>query len=1099
MLRRNVGWAGGVLAGLLLFQTLAKAGSPEGIEFFEKKIRPLLSEHCQKCHGVEKQKGGLRLDSKAALAKGGDTGPVVVAGQPDKSLLIRAVRWQDDLRMPPRSKLPESLIADLTAWVRMGAPWPEEKVTAAADAEFPLEERKKFWCWQPIRVPQVPASPPSDWPISPIDRFILAKLAEKNLSPAPSADRLTLLRRVYFDLIGLPPTLEEIEAFLNDSSPNPLAKVVDQLLERPQFGERWARHWLDLVRFAETRGHEFDYPIPNPHHYRDYVIRALNADVPYDQFVREHIAGDLLPKPRLNPHDGCNESILGTGFFFLGEEVHSPVDIRQDQADRFDNRIDVLTKTFLGLTVSCARCHDHKFDAISTRDYYSLFGFLESSGYRLARIDTLEHHRQVATALAQWRAQRQGEFGRTIAAVYRPAVSRLAEYLLAARAVLHSPMSAAEVAKQRNLDPLRLGRWLAELQTAQRDERHPLHPLAIKEEGAKLVERWKQRRAAAQQAWPTLSVIADYSDPKTPWMTDEFSYGLGPVPVGSLKWSSTGETPIVGIHTRAAAVFDPAWHVLKAKPGEQIETGGLGAFDRSGKTLRTPSFTLQPGRVYYLVRGSGMAYAAVGHHVVIHGPLHGRLVLRFQSPDRYTWVAHDLSPYVGQTTHIEFTPNPGAELSVAMVVQGPNAPPTPDVPIAGFDQFAQLASAEAQVAGLQKRLLQLLDQWSQSGLESEESAAVLADWLMRSPELFLDAPARQQWHETLAVIRGEQQKILRQIRPESRLAPAMWDGTAVDGRVFIRGSHKALGVPTPRRFLEALVGTEPIRSPGSGRLELAQLMTDPKRNPLLARVQVNRVWHHLFGRGLVGSVDNFGVLGEKPTHPELLDYLADQFIRDGWSLKRLIRSLILTRTYQMASRIDPATESLDPDNLLWHRARIRRLEGEAIRDAMLAVSGRLRSTMYGPSVLVHLTSFQEGRGRPASGPIDGDGRRSIYLSVRRNFLSPFLLAFDTPIPFSTVGRRTVSNVPAQALILMNDPLVHQLARLWAERALKISGSAKKRIEWMYRVAYARAPLPEELAQCEAFVTEGMTSRPPIDVWSDLAHVLFTAKEFIYLN
>jgi hypothetical protein len=345
--------------------------------------------------------------------------------------------------------------------------------------------------------------------------------------------------------------------------------------------------------------------------------------------------------------------------------------------------------------------------------------------------------------------------------------------------------------------------------------------------------------------------------------------------------------------------------------------------------------------------------------------------------------------------------------------------------------------------------------------------------------------------------------VAARLRRESRLAPALLDGTGVDEHVFIRGSPRTPGPLVPRRFLEALAGPQKLAvRHGSGRLELARQLTDPARNPFLARVLVNRVWHHLFGRGIVSSVDNFGVLGERPTHPELLDYLADRFVKEGWSIKKLIRELVLSSTYRMSSRRGPG-DRIDPADLLLHRMRVRRLEGEAIRDAMLALSGRLEQTLYGPPVPVHLTAFQDGRGRPASGPLDGAGRRSVYLAVRRNFLSPLLLAFDTPSPFSTVGRRTVSNVPAQSLILLNDPFVHQQAGLWAKRVLAEGGTPAARVRHLYLAAFARPPTPAEERACLGFLarqarlTASGGDAPA--AWADLAHVLFNAKEFIFLE
>ena len=380
------------------------APTPQQLEFFEKQVRPLLAEHCYECHsvGAKKLQAGLLLDSREALITGGESGQALVPGEPDESLLVEAVRYES-YEMPPKGKLPDEQIAIFERWVTMGAPWPDEAPPTASveRPDFDLEERKQtHWAWQPVQDPDRPAVENKEWPRSPIDAFVLADLEARGLQPAGDADRLAILRRLHLDLVGLPPSADEFDAFVDDRSEDAVAQVVDRLLDSPRFGERWGRHWLDLVRYAESRGHEYDNDVPNAFQYRDYVIRALNADVPYDQLVREHIAGDLLSEPRLHPEQGFNESILGTGFWFLGEWVHSPVDIRKDEADRFDNMIDVMSKTFLGATVACARCHDHKFDPISTADYYSLTGFLQSSDYRQVRFESIEQNRRVAAELA---------------------------------------------------------------------------------------------------------------------------------------------------------------------------------------------------------------------------------------------------------------------------------------------------------------------------------------------------------------------------------------------------------------------------------------------------------------------------------------------------------------------------------------------------------------------------------------------------------------------------------------------------------------------------------------------------------------------------
>ena len=1124
--------------------------TPEAVEFFEKKIRPMLVEHCYKCHSsdAKKLKGGLLLDSPAHLLKGGDSGkPAVVAGQPEKSKLIEAIGYENvDLQMPPRAKLPDAVIADLTAWVKMGAPWgkdlgPKSGVTSA----FDLAKRKKeHWAWQAIQSPKPPTVKNQAWPLSPVDHFILAKLEEKSLSPAPAADPRTLIRRLYFDLVGLPPTPADVDAFLKDlggdrfeTGPNPdrlqtgrhqaaIARLVDRLLDSPQFGERWARHWLDLVRYAESRGHEFDYNLPNAYQYRDYVIRALNRDVPYNQFVTEHIAGDLMPKPRMHPTEKFNESILGTGFWFLGEQVHSPVDICADRADRHDNMLDVMSKTFLGLTVSCARCHDHKFDAISTRDYYSLTGFLESSSYRLACFDSLEHNRGLAEPVAKLRKQSQDAMLKAAAACLEAGAMDTEKYLQAARDLLLKIANRDDIVAARKLDSERLDRWVRHLPAAARDASDPLHlwcKLALdpastdakmlRERVTALRSSLKERKAAEQRAWKSAEVVVDYSkSTAADWIQDGFVFGLAPVQAAEMLLSGNPAKPQVTIVERGSARTDPAWQNAKLAVDGDAEPGSVNKQASAGRMLRTPSFRVNQDRVHCLVRGTGSVFACVEGHVMIAGPLHGNLVQPIKAPSGFHWITMNVARYKGNRAHVEFTPAPGADFAVAMVVQG-DLPPEPAVHPeflgaieVGLQRGVDIDKIFVLPADAHADMIRgALDGMRTGKFRGDAHAARhLAVWMMQHAELFADSSAAfaGRLSEAAAPLLAEQNKLAAQIQLRSRLAPALLDGNGVDENVFLRGSHKTLGEIAPRRLLEALVGSDKtMDSPGSGRLQLAQQMTDPAVTPFVPRVMVNRIWHHLFGQGIVASVDNFGVLGERPTHPELLDHLASQFVEDGWSVKKMIRRMVLSRSYQMSSRPDPMAEKADPRNLLLQHMRIRRLEGEAIRDAILQVAGSLDAKMYGPSVPVNLTQFQEGRGRTASGPLDGNGRRSLYLSVRRNFLSSFLLAFDTPIPFSTVGRRSVSNVPAQALILLNDPFVHQQAGKWAKQTITQEKMPRERITAMYQTAFARLPSQSEMDACTEFLERqgrlGEVSE--LALWSDLAHVLINAKEFIYVN
>jgi hypothetical protein len=1078
------------------------------LEFFEKKVRPMLVQHCYECHSAKAKRvrGGLLLDSRPGMLEGGDLGPAIVPGDPAKSRLIAAIRYMNvDLKMPKAGKLPDAVIADLTAWVKMGAPWPDEKlVKKTAGGEFNLAKRKQEqWCWQPIKAATPPDIKDKAWAHTEVDRFLLAKLEAKELKPGPPADPRTLLRRLYFDIVGLPPSRHEVENFVKawDAAGAKRGKVVedtvDKLLASPQFGERWGRHWLDLVRYAESRGHEFDYTIPNAYQYSDYVIRALNADVPYNQLVQEHIAGDLLNTPRLHPKDGFNESIIGTAFWFLGEEVHSPVDIRQDQADRFDNRIDVMTKTFLGLTVACARCHDHKFDAISTKDYYALFGVLESSNYRQARFDTITHNRKIAEEIWALREKNADPLRRALVNTMAPTLEKVDAYLLTA---------AGAEDRSKELDSTVLKHWTQALVKALKDESSPLHAYAkaaadrkrpVKEVLEPIRNRQgseRSRFAAYSDFMEKVEVIVDYgSRRQASWMTDGVTFGPRPALPGDIVLGDSAMRPIARFVDRGAAERDRTFDGLKLAAGAQKEEGSLGGIVRAGRTLRTPEFTLKHSHVYVQAYGSGMIYAAVAQHTMIAGPLHGGLVQRFKTGDKARWIALNLDAYTGQRLHLEFTFEDKADLSVELAIQSSTKPPPiPGDWHAGL-MFSKNVDTMAELTRIYARCFRVSVDPDLTGL-----AGPTVNWMIQNSELFIvpDSDEAKKLVKVAGPILEQHKKLLAQLKLESRLTPAMQDSSGTDEHIFTRGNPKTLGDAVPRRFLEALAGPQPLKiKTGSGRLEIAEQMTDPARTPFITRVYVNRVWHHLFGRGLVGSVDNFGVLGELPTHPELLDYLADKFVKDGWSTKRLIRMLVLTRAYQMSSAPDEKADRADPQNLLLHRMRVRRLEGEAIRDSILKVSGRLNSKMYGPSVPVYLTPFQDGRGRPGSGPLDGDGRRSIYLAVRRNFLSSFLLAFDTPTPFSTVGKRTVSNVPAQALILMNDPFVHGQADLWAKRVLGEKLSAEARVHGMYLDAFSRPPTDVELRACMAFL--GPT--PDARRWSDLVHVLYNTKEFYFVS
>jgi hypothetical protein len=973
-------------------------------------------------------------------------------------------------------------------------------VTAAES--FDLAERKERlpWIWQvPSRQP-VP-TPASTAATTDVDRFLRARLEAAGIAPAPPTDDRTWLRRVHFALIGLPPSPETVRAFLNDTSPAKRERIVDVLLQSPHFGERWARHWMDLVRYAESRGHESDFLIPNAWQYRDYLIRALNDDVPYDRFVAEHVAGDILP-PRLNPASGANESVLGTGWAFLGEEVHSPVDIRQDECERIDNKVDVLSKTFLGLTVACARCHDHKFDAISQSDYYALSGFILGSSYRQVRFETMEQHARAAQDLEELRNRNRGPIAAELAGALKPNLASFTNALLAAHAARQGG-SWQDVVQTHGIPSSTLAAWTNQLQSAATHPSHPLHLVAERLAGKTQPEHpHVATDRPAPIALPAHTrVIADFMIPgATPWKTDGPGFGLRPLSAGDLVLGTNTSQPIVRVMPYGAASRDAFWNRLSLEPGNESEAGSHAATARSGRMLRTPTVELASGRLHYLIRGKTRVYAGVDSHIMVAGPLHGGLVASFDGGPEPTWVTHDLTAYAGHRAHLEFAPDGDGELDVLLVVESPEKPA--GLPSTAWAPPPSANSTGALLESLLADLTRALERLGTDTLKEEPRLASLANWLVRNASLL----AEPQPLKAAAEFGRASEELARRIPWSSRTAISWMDGTGVDERLLIRGKPTRPGEVAPRSLPSAF-GSEPVQeSATSGRAELARQLTDPA-NPLVARVMVNRLWQHLFGRGIVATPDNFGFLGERPSHPELLDHLAWLFVhQDGWSMKRMIRRLLLTDTFAQSSRAATGRAAeIDPGNTLLHRMPIRRLEGEAIRDAVLVVSGRFDARLGGPPVPVHLTEFIIGRGRPdRSGPLDGEGRRSIYTAVPRNFLPTMMMAFDLPTPFSTVGRRNTTNVPGQPLVLMNDPFLHQQARFWAGRVLRTLPAAddEERLNWMFETAYARPPSHEELRACLESLTELRNlhaSRADLDVWTDLGHALFNANEFIYLN
>ena len=917
----------------------------EELEFFEKKIRPVLAGKCYSCHSAdaEKLKGGLQLDHLEHFLVGGDTGAAIEPGVSSRSLLIESIRYgNEDLQMPPKEKLSDEIVADFEKWIDAGAVWPDEPVPQrdgkAKDGYFDLKGRfEEHWSWRPVTKPELPSVENADWPQKAVDHFILEGIELAGLQPAPEAEPAAWLRRVYLDLIGLPPTPQQRQSFLDDEKPGAEERVVDSLLASSHFGEKWARHWMDLVRYADTYGHEFDYPINHSHEYRDYLIRAFNADLPYDEMIREHIAGDLIKTPRRHPEEQFNESILGTAFWYFHEATHAPTDVLANEADIMDNQIDVLGKSFLGLTISCARCHDHKFDAISTADYYALTAYLHGSARQEYPLD----------------------------------VNRARE------------------------------KTRVELEV-------------MKEEGDALL--------SAQAAVAPVE--------KDPAVLEDFAGGT--IPTG---WSTSGFA-FAGGGTAPGLRFDEA--LPFTVPGT-IDSGVFGK--KQVGILRSPTFTITEDNLHVLLRGNAVAVRLIIDNyqmakfsgLLFRGTDHKNV----DTKGKFQWITMggNLDKYRGHKAYLEIVDDGDGYVILDEVRQSnaAKAPPVPPYPEAS-------ALTEPQLALVKK---------------GEASANAL---------------------------------------PAPRFAVAMAEGTQENANVYVRGSHRSLGEEVPPRFLKALGSEE------GDRLVLANEIANPD-NPLTSRVIVNRIWHHLFGRGIVSSVDDFGPMGKLPTHPELLDWLASDFAENGWSMKGTIRDLVLSSTYRQASTPHPDVSpghlaEVDPENEKLSRMPVKRLTGEVIRDSIMAVSGSLNPEAYGPSVPTHRTAFMTGRGGRESGPLDGEARRSVYGAVYRNFLSPFMLTFDSPSPFGPKGQRSVSNVPAQSLVLMNDPFVVEQSRLWGEKVTSVEGSSEERLTAMYLTSLGRVPNADEADKILAFLEE--SEGEPADRWTQVAHILLNTKEFIFI-
>lgn len=794
---------------ILVFAAIAcadEASEKAGVNYFEKHIRPVLVKHCYECHSADSDEvgGNLLLDTRAGVRKGGDMGPAVSTKTPNKSLLLKALQY-DGLEMPPEEQLPDDVIAKFRRWIAVGAPDPRDgkapsKVASKSNLAADL------WSLKPVDAGDTPNVRNENWPRDDIDRYILHELEAHDLTPAKDADPNTLLRRISFDLVGLPPQVDDVKAFVESPTQEFLAAYVDRLLDSPQFGERWGRHWLDVVRYGESAGSSRDALTPYAWRYRDYVIDSFNADKPYDRFVTEQLAGDLLPAENAEQK---NKQTVATGLLAIGSKSLNGGNLQLNIAD---DQIDVVGKAMLGLTISCARCHDHKFDPIPTKDYYALAGIFTST---------------------------------------------------------------------------------------------------------------------------------------------ETRYG------GGLKKSKN--------------------------PAERAKT-----------------------------------------HIVLAGG---------ENVDEKT--------------------------------------------IADFSK--KQATVKRKRDSAAKRLKALENKLKGKELSENEIAQ------------------RDRVRTSVNELNQELEDLNKNAPPEPELAMGVVEGKVADTKIRIRGEANQQGETAPRGFLSCVTAFEsPIpTAKASGRLELAQWITHPK-HPLTSRVMANRIWQHLMGRGLVESVDNFGFSGSEPTHPQLLDYLAAQFIAEGWSTKSLIRKIVLSRTYQMSSTYNETNYTIDAPNTWYWRMNRRRLEAEPIRDAMLAVSGNINLNRPHGSTVLRIGEGEVGRGINTALLAEPFPHRSVYLPIIRGIIPEMLKVFDFPEASNPQGRRDVSNVPAQSLFLMNSAFVGEQAEGLAKRIINANTENEQRIQHAFLICFSREASPNEVAASLAFINRSK-EKDDINHWAAWTQALLASAEFRYIN
>jgi hypothetical protein len=989
-------WLLGLLtfASVVVVPSVGKGEEPEAEaeEFFERHVRPILVSACMECHGSEHYEGGLQLTSRAAMLKGGDSGPALVVPFPGQSLLMEAVGQQGDLRMPPDSRLNEAQQATLARWIELGAPWPDSADVAPSWGEREISESdRSHWSFRPIDNPSLPEVKHSDWPETNIDFFVLEQLEKASLQPAPPADRRTLLRRVYHGLIGLPPSWEEVRSFVEDPRPTSLAfqEVVDRLLASPRYGERWGRHWLDVARYADTKDgvlmFGYDRMYPFAYTYRDYVIRAFNEDLPYDDFVRQQLAADQLEFPE-EP-----SRLAALGWLTLGRLYDNNLH------DVIDDRIDTVTRGFLGLTVSCARCHDHKYDPIPTADYYSLYGIFASCEAPielppLEPLDDTPERAEFERLAAEKRAELRKFVEEQFELLTTTTRERTEDYLVHVATTEPDPLETA----------------IFFLSLAPEDLRPPI------------VARW--RRLIRNRAVPDDPVFGPWHD---------------------LIRSREESSSRVAGQVASEELPEPD----RVAPDQAGEKPGRPDAEMVASTLRRwyqKERGTEPGQLNPLV-AQALADAELTDSEDV-ARAYGRLLRKLADE------------HAGQEDRDESTSSQDAKVATSS------------------SNSSTEQGADGTFDAAREQLLSLV-----VGPESP-------NWFPKSDTRTYMSRAEK---DAFAGKIRELDRMAAESPEATPRAMVLVDApTLHDPRIFIRGNPSQPGRAVPRQAAAIFSpgGQIPFQH-GSGRRELAEAIVAPD-NPLTARVIVNRVWMHHFGEPLVSTPSDFGRRSTPPSHPALLDHLATRLMREGWSLKKLHRWILLSATYQQASQVDPRAlargNAIDPDNRWLWRMNRKRLEFEAMRDSLVAVAGRLSHEMEGRPV--DLVEDPQQR------------RRTVYGLVDRQSLPAMFRAFDFASPDQTVERRPRTVVPQQALFAMNSPFVICQAEALARQTMAASrDDPETRIVWLYRTVFARDPNAEEQKLARQFLEVSPDATSQLTAWEQLAQVLLLSNELMYID